>query len=53
VEAARRQSKTAIGYRLAAEAHSAEKAYGVHLNPDKAEKIALGKGDKVILLAED
>ncbi len=53
VEAARRQSKTAIGYLLAAETHSAEKAYGVHLNPDKAAMVTLGKGDKVILLAED
>jgi hypothetical protein len=53
VEAARRQGKTAIGYRLAGEAHSADKAYGVHLNPDKAESFTLGATDKVIVLAED
>jgi len=53
VEAARRQGKTAIGYLLAAEAHSAEKAYGVHLNPDKGAMITLSKADKIILLAED
>lgn len=53
VESARRQGKTAIGYRLASEAHKAEKAYGVHLNPDKGEFFTFDANDKVILLAED
>jgi voltage-gated potassium channel Kch len=53
VESARRQGKTAIGYRLASEAHNAEKAYGVHLNPDKGKFVTFEANDKVILLAED
>jgi len=53
VESAQRQGKTAIGYRLASEAHNAEKAYGVHLNPDKGKFVTFEANDKVILLAED
>jgi len=52
-ESARRQGQTAIGYRIAADAHSAEKAYGVTLNPDKSQKLTFTQQDKVILLAED
>ncbi len=53
VEAARRQGRTAIGYRLAGEAHNAGMAYGVHLNPDKSVPITLGFNDKVIMLSEE
>ena len=53
VESARRQGKTAIGYRLKAKAHIAEEAYGVCLNPEKDKKIIFTSEDKVVLLAEE
>ena len=43
----------AFGYRLAAESGDASRAYGVHTNPKKSEPVTFGKGDKVIVLAED
>ena len=52
IEAARRRGETAIGYRIAANAHSASDAYGVHVNPNKGEKVAFAAGDKVIVLGE-
>ncbi len=53
VEAARRRSEVAIGYRLRAEANDASKAYGVRVNPKKSDTITLGAHDKVIVLAEN
>jgi len=53
IESARRQGKTAIGYRLMDLAHQANAAYGVVLNPEKAQTISFSSADKVILLAED
>ncbi|MCS5733646.1 CASTOR/POLLUX-related putative ion channel [Herbiconiux daphne] len=53
LEAARRSGETAIGYRVAADAHTAERAYGVHVNPPKEEQIAFAAGDRVIVLAEN
>ncbi|HEX7621127.1 MAG TPA: hypothetical protein VF359_08015, partial [Anaerolineales bacterium] len=52
VEAARRRSQTAIGYRLAAEAGQATKSYGVHTNPQKSGLVMFAPEDKVIVLAE-
>jgi voltage-gated potassium channel Kch len=52
IEAARRRRETAIGYRLMSESHDAEKAYGVHTNPKKSEKVTFSAGDKVIVIAE-
>jgi voltage-gated potassium channel Kch len=52
LEAARRVGETAIGYRIHAHAHSADEAYGVHVNPNKAERLAFSPGDKIIVLAE-
>jgi voltage-gated potassium channel Kch len=52
VEAARRRGETAIGYRLMKESHNAEKAYGVHTNPKKSEKVMFAPEDKVIVIAE-
>ncbi|MEW6406788.1 MAG: NAD-binding protein, partial [Chloroflexota bacterium] len=40
IEAARRRGETAIGYRLMSESHDASKAYGIHTNPRKSEKIS-------------
>ena len=53
LEAARRKGQTAIGYRLLAEAGASDRAFGVHLNPDKATPITLAADDRVIVLAEE
>lgn len=53
VEAAARRGETAIGFRIAAEAHSIAAGYGVRLNPDKREYRSYTKDDSVIVLAED
>jgi len=53
LEAARRSGETAIGYRIAADAHNASRAYGVHVNPPKGERISFTQGDKLIVLAEE
>jgi voltage-gated potassium channel Kch len=53
LEAARRRGETAIGYRIADNAHRSDKAYGVAVNPKKTDAITLGERDKVIVLAED
>ena len=53
VEAARRRGETTLGYRLASEAKSAEKAYGVHTNPKKSESVVFTATDKVIVIAEE
>jgi len=53
VAAARERDEIAVGYRLAAEAGEVAHAYGVHLNPHKAQTITLGSDDKVIVLAEN
>jgi hypothetical protein len=52
-EAARRRGETPIGYRLMSESHDAEKAYGVHTNPNKAEKLTFSAEDKIIVIAEE
>ncbi len=53
VEAARRRNAIAIGYRIKAQASDAEKAYGIVVNPDKSQKVAFSKGDKIVVIAED
>jgi voltage-gated potassium channel Kch len=53
LEAARRRGETAIGYRVAADAHNADAAYGVAVNPRKSDSITFAPRDKVIVLAED
>ncbi|MFC4071368.1 CASTOR/POLLUX-related putative ion channel [Actinoplanes subglobosus] len=53
LEAARRRGETAIGYSLAAQSHDKARAYGVTVNPDKAEKRSFAPNDKIIVLAED
>ena len=42
----------AIGYRRFAEADDPRRAYGVVVNPDKADRVTFAVGDKVIVLAE-
>lgn len=52
-EAARRRGETAIGFRVAAHAKSAEHHYGINVNPPKALKRSFGHGDRIIVLAND
>ena len=52
VEAAKRRGETAIGYRLMSESHDAEKAYGVHTNPKKSERVLFKPEDKLIVISE-
>lgn len=52
VEAARRRGEVAIGYRLASLAEDSKERYGVRVNPRKSERVALGGGDRVIVLAQ-
>jgi hypothetical protein len=52
VEAARRRGEVAVGYRVKSETGDPYKSYGVHLNPDKSERIPFTEGDKIIVLAE-
>jgi ion channel POLLUX/CASTOR len=53
VEAARRRSETAIGYRLASESKDGDKAYGIHTNLKKSHEVAFAIEDKVIVIAEE
>lgn len=52
VEAVRRRGECAIGFRLAADADDPERGFGVHINPAKSERVALDRGDRIIVLAE-
>lgn len=52
LEAARRRSETAIGYRLVSQGKDAGKSYGVHTNPRKSAEITFTPDDKIIVLAE-
>ena len=52
IEAARRRGETALGYRLMSESHDSEKAYGIHTNPKKSEKVTFTPEDKLIVIAE-
>jgi ion channel POLLUX/CASTOR len=52
IEAARQRGETAFGYRIHAEHNDAEKSYGVHTNPKKAELVTFKIGDKIVVLAE-
>jgi hypothetical protein len=52
LEAARRRGETAIGYRIAAQAHVSSAGYGVRVNPKKADQVTFAPADRVIVLAE-
>ena len=52
VEAARRRSEIAMGYRLRALAGDAAQAYGVKINPIKSNMITFSAEDRIIVLAE-
>jgi voltage-gated potassium channel Kch len=51
--AATARGETAIGYRVAADAHNAEAGFGVAVNPAKSETFACAAGDRLIVLAVD
>ncbi|MEO8229460.1 MAG: potassium transporter TrkA [Chloroflexota bacterium] len=53
LESARRRNEIAFGYRIAARAEDAAAAYGVSINPPKADQITLAAADRVIVLAEN
>jgi voltage-gated potassium channel Kch len=53
LESAKRMSQVAIGYKIAADAHDADKGFGVIVNPDKNEIVEFTKDDMLIVLAED
>lgn len=52
-DAARQRGETPLGYRLMRESKNADKAYGVHVNPKKSEKVTFAAEDKVIVFAEN
>jgi ion channel POLLUX/CASTOR len=52
LEAARRRGETAIGYRVAADAHVSAAGYGVKVNPKKSDQFTLAPADRIIVLAE-
>ncbi|HEY3339522.1 MAG TPA: hypothetical protein VGK18_13545 [Propionicimonas sp.] len=52
LEAARRRGETAIGYRVAADAHVGAAGYGVKVNPRKGDPFTLAPADRIIVLAE-
>jgi voltage-gated potassium channel Kch len=52
-EAARRRGETVLGYRIETESNDSTKAYGVHTNPKKSEKVTFAPKDKVIVIAEE
>ncbi|GAU71494.1 putative lipoprotein [Streptomyces sp. NBRC 110611] len=52
VESARRQGQAAIGYRRQEES-SLPPSYGIHLNPDKKQRLSLTAGDAVIVVAQE
>lgn len=52
LEAAKRRGEIAIGYRIASRSRDASQAYGVVVNPKKADFITFTADDKVIVVSE-
>ncbi|HCL56619.1 MAG TPA: potassium transporter TrkA [Spirochaetia bacterium] len=52
-ESASLKREIPIGYKLKKDSQNADKAYGIVINPDKAQKIVFDINDKIILIAED
>ena len=44
--------ESAIGYRITSESQNPDQKYGVHLNPNKSEKVTFTKDDLIIVLSE-
>ena len=53
VEAARQRGEVAIGYRLAGHSMDKARAYGVVVNPNKAELVTFAPADTIIVIAEE
>lgn len=53
VASAAELGESAIGYRLTDEARDPDKKYGVHLNPDKSDRVTFKERDFIIVLSED
>jgi voltage-gated potassium channel Kch len=53
VASALRKGECAIGYREEARSDDPSSDFGVRINPPKAERVALGPDDRVIVLAEE
>ncbi len=53
IESARAKGETALGYRIVADARNSSVSYGIHLNPDKSEKVIFTENDKIIVLANE
>lgn len=53
IESAVRRGEVAMGYRIKSAAGSAEKSYGVVLNPDKVEDVTFSADDRIVVLAEE
>ena len=53
LESARRRDEVAIGYRINALARDVSKAYGVKVNPVKAQMVTFAPEDKIIVIAEN
>ena len=53
VEAARQRSEVAIGYRRAGHGTDKARAYGVVVNPNKAEPVTFEPEDKIIVIADN
>lgn len=53
VAAAAQRGESALGYKLAAFAGKADKAYGVAVNPAKSSTVTFGPHDKIIVAAEN
>jgi voltage-gated potassium channel Kch len=52
-ESCARRGHCAIGYRVAARAKEASAAYGVMVNPRKADSLVFHEGDGIVVLAQD
>ncbi|MFH1049564.1 MAG: potassium transporter TrkA [bacterium] len=53
LESAAQKGDVAIGYRINEHAYNANEFYGIHVNPQKSDKIIFKPEDKIIVLAED
>lgn len=53
VESAAQLNESAFGYRISAESYKSEKAFGVYMNPNKANTITFSENDFILVLAED
>ncbi len=53
VAAAAARGETAIGYRIIEQAHDADRAYGVVINPKKTDTATFTAEDRIVVLAEE